>query len=119
MVYKIKDENEYRKAFFNNDDILKFINGRPFNLDISRPDYIELDGDTFYVLDHIADTRVWFTKFELAKYCEEIDDLVIWLCKKCGFSSSEDALQEFNKSKLLQIKQLEEQIETLKSQLAR
>ena len=58
-------------------------------------------------------------EYFLEKFMLTRDKLTPWLLKKAGFQSREEALQEFNKPKLLQIKQLEEQIEKLKSQLAR
>lgn len=117
-MFRIKDEQGFIAAHSRNAEIVKFINGRNFEFDNSRPQHIKLDGKEYF----ISDTMLWFSLQEFEKYCEEVldeDVVVTWLYEKAGFPSREEALQEFNKPKLLQIKQLEEQIEKLKSQLAR
>lgn len=113
-MFRIKDEQGFIAAHSRNAEIVKFINGRNFEFDRSKPQHIKLDGKEYL----ISDTRLWS---EFTQYCEEVtsNNLTPWLLKKAGFQSREEALQEFNKPKLLQIKQLEEQIEKLKSQLAR
>lgn len=120
-MFRIKDEDGFALSYEDNKEILKFITGRNFEFDKERPQYIKLKGCEFCVQDHVPNARVWFTALEFAQYCEEVtsDNLTPWLLKKAGFQSRSEALQEFNKPKLLQIKQLEEQIEKLKSQLAR
>lgn len=120
-MFRIKDKDGFALSYEDNKEILKFIDGRNFEFDKERPQYIKLNGCEFCVQDHVPNARVWFTASEFAQYCEEVtsDNLTPWLLKKAGFQSREEALQEFNKPKLLQIKQLEEQIEKLKSQLAR
>lgn len=121
-MFKIKDEAGFDAAYSENTKILKFIDGRKFNFSTSNPQYLTVDGKEFYISDISKDTRVWFSNSEFYKFCEEVPDVDIvieWAVRKAGFSSMEEALQEFNKPKLLQIKKLEEQIETLKSQLAR
>lgn len=120
-MFRIKDKDGFALSYEDNEEILKFIDGRNFEFDSSKPQHIKLDGCEFYIQDHVPNARVWFTELEFEEYCEEVtsDNLTPWLLKKAGFQSRSEALQEFNKPKLLQIKQLEEQIEKLKSQLAR
>lgn len=120
-MFRIKDEDGFALSYEDNKEILKFIDGKSFDFDKERPQYIKLNGCEFYIQDHVPNARVWFTASEFFKFCEEVtsNNLTPWLLKKAGFQSRSEALQEFNKPKLLQIKQLEEQIEKLKSQLAR